>query len=497
LKRTLELITNQSYKDLEIIVSDNASTDETSKVVEDFMEKDHRIQYIKHEKNQGIQFNFKYVLQVSRGQYFMWAADDDEWALEFIDTCVKNTSGSGTCMTWFSTLYRSSGKISYPPQPNILPEMSVFSRASSYLGCMQSSYFYGLHKRADIQEVLQEGFFDFYDCYFILRQLIKYDLKIIPKYLFISGVDSENYELKTFENRKCLRLNYFSFISSSLRLISRDCQFNLFQRVYLIFKLLFSMFKLMIFNEVIEPARTFYSKASRFLKRRWLTLKHSMYRGTRISYAQAGEDLIIRIIFDAIGVEKPSYIDIGAHHPYYFSNTALFYLSDSQGVNIEADPELFKRFVNLRTRDINLNSGVLAKRDSDTLLFHVLSNPTLNTFSKTEAENSIREAGIRILKEIPVPVMTLNEIIQQYCDGDFPDFLSLDIEGMDLEVLKSIDFSNSVPTVICVESVSFSESGRGVKNKRIGEFLSQKGYFLYADTHINSIFVLKSRWLRN
>ncbi len=78
----------------------------------------------------------------------------------------------------------------------------------------------------------------------------------------------------------------------------------------------------------------------------------------------------------------------------------------------------------------------------------------------------------------------------------FPDFLSLDAEGIDEIVLQSIDYKDNFPKVICVETISFSTVGRGKKNKKIISFLEEKGYLLYADTNINSIFVKKDLWER-
>jgi hypothetical protein len=59
------------------------------------------------------------------------------------------------------------------------------------------------------------------------------------------------------------------------------------------------------------------------------------------SFSQTGEDLIVEFIFNDIGVDYPSYIDIGAHHPYYLNNTQIFYLKGCRGINIEPDPSLF------------------------------------------------------------------------------------------------------------------------------------------------------------
>jgi glycosyltransferase involved in cell wall biosynthesis len=85
LRRTLECITQQTYPNLEIIVSDNCSPDvEVAKVVQSFIELDHRIKYFRQPENIGAGNNFKFVLEKSSGEYFMWAADDDEWHPDYI-----------------------------------------------------------------------------------------------------------------------------------------------------------------------------------------------------------------------------------------------------------------------------------------------------------------------------------------------------------------------------------------------------------------------------
>jgi Methyltransferase FkbM domain len=91
-------------------------------------------------------------------------------------------------------------------------------------------------------------------------------------------------------------------------------------------------------------------------------------------------------------------------------------------------------------------------------------------------------------------LQSVNEIILEHFSGNAPDLISIDVEGLDFEILSSIDFRKYRPTVICVETISFSDNFGGVKNKDIPEYLQQHGYFLYADTWINSIFVDKSRW---
>ncbi len=214
----------------------------------------------------------------------------------------------------------------------------------------------------------------------------------------------------------------------------------------------------------------------------------------QISYSQCGEDLIVKFIFNCLGIEKPSYIDIGAHDPEYINNTAIFYLNGSRGINIEPDPTLLQKFLSKRKRDINLNIGIantVGKID-----FYFMSNPTLNTFSKSEADKCA-ELEYFITSVEKINVDTLSNTIQTYWDGKFPDFLSLDVEGLDETILRSINYDENFPIVICVETISFSENGNGIKNKSIVEFLEGKGYLVYADTYINTIFVRRDRWIRS
>ena len=209
------------------------------------------------------------------------------------------------------------------------------------------------------------------------------------------------------------------------------------------------------------------------------------------SYSQSGEDLIVRFIFDRLSITHPSYLDIGAHDPFILSNTAIFYESGSNGINIEPDTLLFENFVNLRKNDINLNIGIGGK--SSKMTFYIMSERALNTFSEYDALNSVKE-GLKIEQKKEIDIRTLNEVLEEYYDNKFPDFLSLDAEGLDLEIMKSINYAKSKPKVICAETISFSKKGKGKKNKELINFILGKGYIIYADTNINTIFIQKEIW---
>lgn len=89
LRRALECILEQTYKNLELIISDNASTTpETVEIAKEFSERDSRVRYIRQKTNIGAFANFSYLLKQANGEYFMWAADDDLWNPWFIEKCV-------------------------------------------------------------------------------------------------------------------------------------------------------------------------------------------------------------------------------------------------------------------------------------------------------------------------------------------------------------------------------------------------------------------------
>lgn len=102
LRRTLAEITNQTYSHLEIIISDNASTNiEVEKVIREFMAKDARIQYFRQEKNIGINLNFQFVMEKASGEYFMWAADDDWHEPNFVEALWHEISSDESAVVAF------------------------------------------------------------------------------------------------------------------------------------------------------------------------------------------------------------------------------------------------------------------------------------------------------------------------------------------------------------------------------------------------------------
>lgn len=212
---------------------------------------------------------------------------------------------------------------------------------------------------------------------------------------------------------------------------------------------------------------------------------------SKLSYSQCGEDLIVQYIFNLRQVQRPSYIDIGANHPHCLSNTALFYQRGSRGINIEANSQLIKIYKYHRPKDINLNIGI--SNEEGELDFYIMKDHTLSTFSRDEADGMINSG--KDLKEVKtIKITTITNVLDKYFNGQFPDFLSIDVEGMDLEILRSINFEKSFPKVICVEAANYSSIGAGTRRDDIIDFLITKGYYEYANTNLNAILVKREFW---
>lgn len=209
------------------------------------------------------------------------------------------------------------------------------------------------------------------------------------------------------------------------------------------------------------------------------------------SYSQCGEDMVMKHIFTALQIAAPTYLDVGAHHPSFLSNTKAFYDDGSVGVNVEPDPSLICAFSEKRPRDTNLNMGI--GNQAGTLPFYVMSLRTLNTFSEEEAHAVARDGKIKIQKIIEVPVVTINEVLSTHFK-QAPDFMSLDVEGLDLAILRSLDLTRYRPKVVCVETITFSENRQGKKIVEIAEVMQDNGYFAYADTNVNTLFVDRNVW---
>lgn len=211
------------------------------------------------------------------------------------------------------------------------------------------------------------------------------------------------------------------------------------------------------------------------------------------SYAQCGEDLVIDFLAQKFGWKKFTYLDIGTNHPKKFNNTYLFYKKGCRGVCVEPDAELIKKIKFARPNDTVINVGLSAGEES-VADFYIMSVNTLNTFNKEDAEELDREGIYTIKKVVKVPLKNINDIIQDNFSGKTPNLISLDVEGWNEELVRSFDFVKYQPELLCIETVSFATDNSEQKIDTIIEYVKSKGYFVYSDTFINTIFINQKFW---
>jgi FkbM family methyltransferase len=194
------------------------------------------------------------------------------------------------------------------------------------------------------------------------------------------------------------------------------------------------------------------------------------------SYSQAGEDTVLSSFFEHQKKYKGFYVDVGAHHPIRFSNTNHFYRKGWRGINIDSTPGSMRAFNWLRKRDINLEIGIGSA--SGALKFYCFNEPALNTFDENLAKE--RSTGTYFVKRtVDIQVEPLCKILEKYLPANQKiDFLTIDVEGLDLVVLQSNDWARYRPSYILVEDTNFILEKS--EESSIYNFLSQLGYKIVA-----------------
>lgn len=201
----------------------------------------------------------------------------------------------------------------------------------------------------------------------------------------------------------------------------------------------------------------------------------------KISYAQSGEDMILNCIFNfqKIGF----YIDIGANHPIKASNTYYFYKKGWKGINIDACPDSIKLLNKKRKKDINIEAGISDKNDN--LDFYIFKDSSYNTFN-SEIINDIK--NITALIEIKkIAVTSLASILTQYKITSI-DFMSVDVEGFDLKVLKSNNWNIFRPKIVLVEDLNY---GYDLNKNSIFQYMNDRDYIHLCKSLTNSFYIEK------
>jgi len=207
----------------------------------------------------------------------------------------------------------------------------------------------------------------------------------------------------------------------------------------------------------------------------------------RPSVAQQGEDLLLSSTFFYLKVEKPSYLDIGSYHPVKSNNTYLLYRNGGRGVLVEPNPAFKEPTERYRPGDkfLNIGIGITDQKEADYYLTD--GDGQTNTFSKEQVDEMSRKLGKNVLKKvIKMPLVNINKVIAENFKEGPPDLISVDVEGLDLAILETLDFAANRPKVIIVETLLF---GTKQRNEKLISFLHSKGYVERGGTFVNTLFI--------
>ena len=225
-------------------------------------------------------------------------------------------------------------------------------------------------------------------------------------------------------------------------------------------------------------------KAAVHRRRRWVRFADDR-EDVQFFFSQFGEDAYLQRYYaskawertgDATQLQMGFYVDVGAFAPKLFSNTYWFYKHGWRGITIDPTPGTAAKFDRLRPRDKNLE---LAISDTQgTLTFYLFAGSTISTLSKAHADEWAQQVR-QTPEEIVVHTVRLDQVLEEHLPaGQQIDFLSVDAEGCDYQVLKSNDWNRFRPELIVVEEEHFDV--RFQEDSAILALLRQVGYEICA-----------------
>jgi FkbM family methyltransferase len=215
-----------------------------------------------------------------------------------------------------------------------------------------------------------------------------------------------------------------------------------------------------------------------------LRFVHELLDGlAQISLSQLGEDLFVTRYF---GQKADGfYVDAGAFHPRRYSNTYLLrtYMG-WKGINIDANPDAIARFNVEAPECINVAAALdEIERDVEFVVYSGAAHSTLDDDRKKINQQ------IPIKKTISVRTQRIDDILLNYLPADKKiDLLSIDVEGRDLPVLKSIDIIKYRPRLICVEDHDFLSSLNRGEQSPIFRYMREMGYKLLSHNVVSSFY---------
>ncbi len=207
-----------------------------------------------------------------------------------------------------------------------------------------------------------------------------------------------------------------------------------------------------------------------------------VFKNARLSYSQSGEDMILDTIF--FNTKKGTYLDIGANNPFVQSNTHYFYKKGWRGINIDALPNSMKRFNKVRPHDSNIEAAI--SNDEKELIYYMFSSSFYNTFYNKDIEKI--KTVTKLVGEKKIKTIKLSNILDSLKVKDI-DFMSVDVEGLDLEVMKSNNWNIYRPKIVITEW--FSKGLDELHSDGVFQFLNKVGYKFLCNSVSNAFYIEK------
>lgn len=213
-----------------------------------------------------------------------------------------------------------------------------------------------------------------------------------------------------------------------------------------------------------------------------------------LSFAQCGEDVAASFALETMGRACQRYLDIGASDPVKLNNTYFFYRAGASGVCVEPDPELAAQLRSKRPRDTVVAAGMAAE-PAEAAEFYIMQPPTLNTFCREDAQR-LDASGLHPIREVvQLPLRTINDVLEEHFPDAAPDFLSLDVEGLNYDIVRTMDTDRWRPPVMCIETLTYTTDRTSRRITEIMDVLENARYRIFADTYINTVFVSEENWI--
>ena len=196
------------------------------------------------------------------------------------------------------------------------------------------------------------------------------------------------------------------------------------------------------------------------------------------SYSLYGEDLVINHLFHNIGIKIGVYVDIGAFHPKWISNTYLLSKKGWKGIAVDLEPEKLKLFDYSRSNCKTICAAVVPRKNNDEIEYFAFNRlfSEWDTISYDEAEMRKNKSHFDY-KKIKIPTITINEVLSEailFANQDV-DYLNIDVEGIDDEIITTIDFKKFKLKCLQFENNKFFKGSKNTQN-----ILLNAGFVHYA-----------------